>query len=146
MAPTKTQLIAGSWRCQTGAGSDLARDIVDPVFKYDATFLPDGVVRATGMLTGMAEKKPVEMGYMMRAKWTLEGDTLRLDYDVQAATSIKIEGEVLDHSMLNKDFVDASTKDPSLKSAAFTVSEITHERLVLTRASGASVECERAQS
>jgi hypothetical protein len=53
-------------------------------------------------------------------------------------------GEVLDHSMLNKDFIDAATKDPALNSAAYTVSEITPERLVLTRAGGASDTCTRA--
>jgi hypothetical protein len=139
----KAALITGSWRCETDAASVLAGDIGSPVHKYDATYPPEGDVRISGTVTGTLGARPVAMGYMARAKWTLEKDTLDLDYSIQAATSLTVEKEPLDHSMLNKDFIDATTREPSLNSAKLTVGELTDKSLVLTDARGARATCKR---
>jgi hypothetical protein len=142
--PGKAALVVGSWRCTIQGGTDLASDIANPVHKYDATYLPEGDVRISGTVSGEVEQKPATMTYMARANWKLEGEKLRLDYTMRAATKLVVDGEVLDHSMLNKNFIDAESSNPSQKGAAYKLTGVTEDKLDLS-GDGQSIACKRVK-
>ncbi len=62
------------WRIRARRATSAARST-----STTRTYLPEGDVRISGTVTGTLGTRPVAMGYMARATWTLEKDTLGLD-------------------------------------------------------------------
>jgi hypothetical protein len=143
-APDKAQLIAGSWRCQAPGGPSMPPEFTEILFNYDATFLSDGAFRQTGLVRATFDRKPLEMQLIFRGKWSLKGDRIRQEFDYQGATMLKVDGEIIDHSHINKTFIDEITRDPSIKTYEVLLTKVDDRELVFETSDRELTMCSRA--
>ena len=114
------------------------------VMEYSASFLKDGATTLAGVIRMHQDGKPLELTYTSRGAWSAKSGILHRDVTHQGVVSATLGGNPVDHRLLDKQFAELVSADPSVNSTASELLNVTRDEMVLGEEDGGIATCKRA--
>jgi hypothetical protein len=138
-------LVRGSWKC-----SSSGKDIItgeEVMGAYSISYVSDGSWAANASVTTRVDGKHAKIVLATRGAWKIVDGLLHEKVNYHAATSVTLDGKVLDHGDFNRAVEIAAGKDPSLDprniTTITTFTELNAERMTGVDDLKFAIDCKR---